>query len=250
MTPTDLQDLCEQGQSLLMETRYWDAERALARAEKIAWESRDWDTLARLYMPLQEARRQRRQRCGEGVVALDLISTGPGDNVDPHHVVTNFPHGQFLVAGWGTIQPAVDLRKLAEERGLYIETFLAATYPVQAGRAVVIVPTADVAVPAAEHDWSIDSLMGQLPAHCIVLNETQIPQGSRKGTTQTYAEVMALWERLAAPFLAAADNATDPIVKAVGYRQTIRVDYACELAHQRLSNVAAEMDARQRRKPA
>ena len=42
-----------------------------------AWRHRDWDTLARLYMPLQEARRQRRQRCGEGTVALDLAGPIP-----------------------------------------------------------------------------------------------------------------------------------------------------------------------------
>jgi hypothetical protein len=131
MTPTaDLHSLCETGQALLMETRYWEAERALARAEAVAWEARDWDALARLYMPLQEARRQRRQRCGEGVVALDLVPEGPADVVDPHHVLTNYPQGQVLVAGWGTIAPAVELRRIIAERGLYLETFLAAAYPV------------------------------------------------------------------------------------------------------------------------
>ena len=85
MTPSDVQALCEQGQQLLMETRYWDAERALAQAERIAWEARDWDTLARLYMPLQEARRQRRQRCGEGVIALDLLAEGASDQIDHGH---------------------------------------------------------------------------------------------------------------------------------------------------------------------
>jgi hypothetical protein len=57
---------------------------------------------------------------------------------------------------------------------------------------------------------------------------------------------MALWERLAAPFLAAADSSVDPIAKAVGYRKTIRVDYACELAHQHLSDLAKTMDRHRR----
>src|SRR5689334_16680589 len=95
----DLQTLCERGSALLMETRYWEAERLLARAEQTAWDARDWDTLGRVYMPLQEARRQRRQRCGEGAVALDLISEGPADDVKPEHVIANYPHGQLLVAG-------------------------------------------------------------------------------------------------------------------------------------------------------
>ena len=57
---------------------------------------------------------------------------------------------------------------------------------------------------------------------------------------------MALWERLYAPYLAAADAEVDPVAKMEGYRQTIRVDYACELAHQKLSDVAKAL-ARQAR---
>jgi len=33
----------------------------------------------------------------------------------------------------------------------------------------------------------------------------------------------------------------DPLSKFESYRKTIRVDYACELAHQKLSAVAREM---------
>src|SRR3954470_12169280 len=97
--PLSVQDLCELGSEQLVEMRYLEAEATLARAEAEAWAARDWDTLARLYMPLQEARRQRRQRCGEGVVALELIAHGPSDALDGQHVVENFPHGQLLVAG-------------------------------------------------------------------------------------------------------------------------------------------------------
>ena len=50
-----------------------------------------------------------------------------------------------------------------------------------------------------------------------------------------------MWERLHTPFLAAADAQSDPVAKMEGYRSTIRVDAACELAHQKLSDVAREM---------
>src|SRR6186713_2470944 len=129
MTPAALQDLCETGQALLMETRYLEAERALVAAEHEAWAARDWDTLARLYMPLQEARRQRRQRCGEGVVALDLLAQGPDDRLDGRHVVENYPHGQLLVAGWGSIEPAIEARRCQAQHELFVETFLGAVYP-------------------------------------------------------------------------------------------------------------------------
>jgi hypothetical protein len=52
---------------------------------------------------------------------------------------------------------------------------------------------------------------------------------------------MALWERLHVPFLAAADAEANPLRKIAGYRQTIEVDYACELAHQHLADVAREL---------
>src|SRR6059058_2834830 len=140
MSADDLQARCELGQQQLMRTEYLDAEATLAAAEADAWAARDFDTLSRLYMPLQETRRQRRQRCGEGVVALDLIATGPQDQIDGRQIVENYPHGQLLVAGWGTIAPALKVRELQREHKLYVETFLAAVYPVAGGgRAVVIV---------------------------------------------------------------------------------------------------------------
>ena len=235
-----LQDLCELGQQQLMETRYLEAEATLARAEREALAVPDWDLLSRLYMPLQETRRQRRQRCGEGIVRLDLLAEGPDDRVDARHVLEHYPHGQLLVAGWGTIAPAVEVRAMAAERGMYAETFLAAVFPADEGRAVVIMPTADVRLPAPLPQ-SLERLAAQLPANSLILRESELPSGPRKGTFETYGQVMAMWERLHAPFLAAADAQPDPILKIDGYRRTIAVDYACELAHQKLSDVARDL---------
>jgi hypothetical protein len=196
-------------------------------------------------MPLQETRRQRRQRCGEGTVSLDLIADGPGDRVDGLHVVENFPHGQLLVAGWGTIEPAIQVRKQQAAHGLYVETFLGAVFPVGGRRAVAIVALEDAELPEPV-DRTIEELLELLPPHTVVLHEAELPKGSRRGDTKTFAETMALWERLHQPFLAAADAQADPILRIDAYRRTIRVDYASEFAHQRLSNVAREL-ARQAR---
>lgn len=220
---------------------YLRAEAALVRAERLAWAARDWDTLSRLYMPLQEARRQRRQRCGEGTVVLDLVAQGPGDHLDPLHVVQNFPHGQLIVAGWGSTAPAAEVRGLAAKHELYVETFLAAAYPLDDGGevAVVLVPLESMQplLPPPE-PRSLEALAAAVPNGCVTLTPSSLPAGSRKGSTQTYAEVMALWERLHTPFLQAADREADAIARMEGYRKTIAVDYACELAHQRLSDVA------------
>ena len=53
---------------------------------------------------------------------------------------------------------------------------------------------------------------------------------------------MALWERLHTPFLAEADAQGDAVAKVEGYRKTIEVDYACELAHQKLSDAARRLE--------
>jgi hypothetical protein len=246
MTMQDVQSTCERGQELLMRTQYLEAEAVLVEAEAEAWAQKDFDTLARLYMPLQEARRQRRQRCGEGVVALDLFAQGPTDHVDGRRVVENYPHGQLLVAGWGTIEPALQVRRLQVEHQLYVETFLGAVYPVGGKRAVVVVPLAGVTLPEPS-PRSIDELLKLLPAHSVVLHEDELPQGSRPGDPDTFARVMSLWERLHQPFLAAADMLTDPLQKIAGYRRTIEVDYACELAHQKLSDAAHELARRARK---
>jgi hypothetical protein len=243
---SDLQSRCELGQQQLMRTQYLEAEATLADAEQEAWAKRDFDTLSRLYMPLQEARRQRRQRCGEGIVALNLIATDADDRVDGQRIVANYPHGQLLVAGWRSLEPALEVRRLQRQHMLYLESFLAAVIPAGSGKVIVIVPTADVDLPTGEFA-SVDQLMRRLPAHCIVLAESELPAEARKGDTNTYAQVMAMWERLHTPFLAAADMQRQPMQKIEGYRRTIVVDYACELAHQKLSQAAREQLQLQRR---
>jgi hypothetical protein len=233
-------ELAEIGSEQLFRMQYLDALATLEQAEAVAWESRDWDLLSRLYMPLQETRRQIRQRCGEGTVKLDIFATSLGDPPDPQIVATQIPHGQVLLAGWGSIAPAVKLRRLARERKLYLETFLAAVYPVGTGRAVVIVPSEHVILPEPL-PRSIDQLIALLPPHSIVKADREIPAGAQRGTAETYAMTMDLWERLHAPFLAAADQTADPVQRIAAYRATIGVDSACELAHQRLSAVAHEL---------
>jgi hypothetical protein len=245
---SDLQSLCELGQTQLMAMSYLGAIATLERAEQFAWETEDFDTLSRLYFPLQEARRQKRQRCGEGVVRLDLVAKSPDDaTVDPEKIVASHPHGQLLIAGWASIEPARRVRHIAKKKSLYLETFLAAVYPLgnDAGTALVVVPTDDVALPKAG-PWRIDELVKHVSPHSIVQDASALSVGDRKGTTATFAETMAVWEMLAAPFLAMADATTDPVQKMKGYRRAIEVDEACELAHQNLAMTARQVDRERR----
>jgi hypothetical protein len=238
----DLQSHCELGQEALMRMDYLEAERLLAAAERVAWDARDFDTLSRLYMPLQEARRQRRQRCGEGIVRLDLVAQSPNDHIRGREVLENYPFGQLLVAGWASIEPALEVRRLQHELGLYVETFLAAVYPTtDRGLAVIVAPLADTALPRAAEPRSFADLQRCLPERCLLFGGSDLPTGDRRGTPQTYAETMSLWERLHTPFLVEADAEIDPMRRIEGYRRTIEVDYAAELPHQKLSDTARSL---------
>ncbi len=239
-----LQELCELGQEALVRTDYLRAESLLVEADALATMLLDFDTLSRLYMPLQEARRQRRQRCGEGVVRLDLIAQSAAEPFDAEQIVAKYPHGQLLVAAWKSIEPALHIRSLQRERNLFVETFLGIALPISNGPPiVVIIPEALDArlIPNDTETMSIAQVIGRLPYNSQVYRFDELPAGERRGTTQTYAEIMAMWEQLSRPFLKAGDYANDLQTKINTYRRAIEVDYACELAHQNLSAAAAKL---------
>ena len=243
MSALDLQALCDDGQQRLMRMDYLGAEAALERAEAIALEVEDFDTLGRLYFPLQEARRQRRQVCGEGVVRLDLWAGGPDGQPEPAQIVSQYPHGQLLVAGWADVTPAVRVRELARARGLYVETFLGAVYPIvpDGSRCVIaVLPLADVSLPPADValGGDLEGLIRRLPPFSLVLADDEFVHGERRGTADTFAVTMKMWEELHLPFLNAARATADPRWRIEAYRQAIRVDYACEKAHQWLAETA------------
>ena len=135
--------------------------------------------------------------------------------------------------------PALKVRELQQSLNLYVETFLAAAYPVGGARAIAIVPLDAVKLPDPT-PRSIDELLRLLPPHSIVLHENELPKGVQKGTWQTFARRDGHVGSLHAPFLAQADMTREPMQKIEAYRKTIEVDYACELAHQKLADVARQ----------
>lgn len=234
MGSSSLQDLCARGQEALARTDYFAAERFLVEAEAAALERRDFDTLSRLYMPLQETRRQRRQRAGEGVVRLDLV-----DPPSPEQIVKRYPHGQLLVAAPASVEPAWRARSLAYEGGLFLDVLLGAVYTINAASVIAVVPDTRVTLPGRVS--SLDQLVRQLPPHAIVLGESDLPAGDQRGSDQTYALTMSIYERLHQPALAQAMSCTDPMQRILQLRNVIEIDYACEIAHQAISSAARRL---------
>ena len=210
-------------------------------AEREAIARHDWDSLSRLYMPLQEARRQRRLRCGEGVVCLDLLATGPDDSLQGQQVIENYPHAQLLVAGWANIEPALEVRRLQPRHELYVEAFLGAVYPLAGGKTVVtIVPDGREVLPDAR-PRSADALRDLLPKGSLVIPVEELPVGASRGNVESFGRMEAIWEQLHRPYLAAADAIDTPLRRIEAYRHVIEIDYACELAHQNLAGAAREL---------
>ena len=192
-------------------------------------------------MPLQEARRQRRRRTLEGPISLNLVSQSPSDHIEGRHVIENYPHGTLLVAGWGTIEPALQVRKLQARFKLLIDVFLSATYPpIGGGHAIVIVPHDRVVLPEIRpRRWQ--DFPRLMPLHSIILRESELPEGLVPPTPERIALVEQWWEKLHYPFLREARDTADPRKRIDAYRKVLRVDYACEFAHQELAATAKEL---------
>ena len=241
MKVDELQELCGQGQDLLVAQKYIEAEQALVRAEHEALHRGDWDTLARLYMPLQEARRQRRQQTVQGPSCLNLISQGAGDHIEGRHVIENYPLGSLLVAGWGSIEPALQVRKFQARFKLLIDVFLAAVYPlIGGGHAIIIVPHDKGILPEVRpRRWQ--DFPRLMPHHSLILRESELPAGTSPPSPQRVAQIEQWWEKLHLPFLREARDTADPRKRIEAYRKVLRVDYACEFAHQELAATAREL---------
>lgn len=244
MTTDVLQELCAAGQDLLSRQDYLEAERKLLQAERDALHLGDWDTLARLYMPLQEARRQRRQQTLLGGFCLDLVSQGSADEIDGRHVIENYPQGTLLVAGWGSIEPAIQVRRLQTRFRLNVDVFLGAVFPlIGGGHAVVICPHENVVLPDVRpRRW--EDLPKSMPHYSLIMREEVLPAGQHPSTPERVERAEKWWELLSDPYLAIARGQGDLLKRIDAYRKTIRVDYACEFAHQELAATARERTRR------
>ena len=79
-----IDEIMEAASLSLHDTRYWECEALCLRALEKAYTSQEYERMARIVMPLQEARRQKRQLAEDaaderGVVVLDERPTGTGE---------------------------------------------------------------------------------------------------------------------------------------------------------------------------
>ncbi|MHB1155960.1 MAG: hypothetical protein ACYC26_03870 [Phycisphaerales bacterium] len=117
--PHPIDALMEQAGESLAGMRYLECERFCQRAIALARQAGDMDRLARIVMPLEEARRQRRQTAEDAGVTVLAEKLSPGEIVQRH------PRGcLMLLAPPFDANDVAAVRELAVQRGLFIETLL------------------------------------------------------------------------------------------------------------------------------
>lgn len=117
--PNQIDALMEQAGAALAGMRYLECERFCQRALALARQADDMDRLARIVMPLEEARRQRRQTAEDAGVTVLTEKLSPGEIVQRH------PRGcLMLLAPPFDANDVAAVRELAAQRGLFVEALL------------------------------------------------------------------------------------------------------------------------------
>lgn len=163
MNETDLDTLMDHASELLVQRDYLECERLCEKALSMARANDDYDRIARILLPLQEARRQRRQIAADaGVHVYDDEKQPLQDILNAHDAGCI-----LLIAPPYTPDDAAELRKLARESERYLEVIC-----IDAMRMRGLFLDAQQAIGDAELAWiaragspreQLDQLLNALP---------------------------------------------------------------------------------------
>lgn len=144
MTRAPLESIMEPASEALAKMDYLTCEDRCLEALGLAKQAGDWSQYARVLLPLQEARRQRRLIAAEGVIRL---GTGglPGDPMD---WITRCQAGCVIVTQPHDAGVAEDLIHQTQRQRLYVEVLWVDNQP-------------------QAHDWMITALTG-IDSRCSV----------------------------------------------------------------------------------
>lgn len=120
-----LQSLMEQASQALADMDYLACEDLCLQALDIARKNEDWPDYARVLLPLQESRRQRRVIAAEGTIRLGTSDLPPDLPPDPITWLGNLQIGCVLVTHPHSAQTARQLVENARRQHLYIEVLFA-----------------------------------------------------------------------------------------------------------------------------
>lgn len=154
MPTTDLDQLMDQASLKLVKMQYLEAEALCEQALQMAYDRKLWGYFARITLPLQECRRQRRMIAAEGTIVLGTDHLGD----DPIPGLDQLTSGCVVFTGPQAIEQArVLLRKIqAKPRHLLVlaTTTGQTSWHVQSANA----PMLTVDFPAPPADWQHQTL--------------------------------------------------------------------------------------------
>jgi len=118
---SDVDTIMEQASLALKRMDYLGCEAHCLKALALTRENQDWPNYARVLLPLQEARRQRRMIAADGVVRL-----GSNDLGQPSEWIEKLSNGGcILLTHPHTIDQARELCQTTRSRDLYVEVLYA-----------------------------------------------------------------------------------------------------------------------------
>jgi len=243
--------LWDEGQSHLTAGRYVAARSLLERASEMAWRARDARSLARIYLPLLEARRLIRYRAAEGRIVI-------GGGISPlpaRRQLRQFEHateGTFLVCAeapraW---RLAHDIPAVARRTGHCLEALLLFHHGHETRLASPGEPTFAAGLPVT---WTEDPAAAIASSTDPALVVPLPPAGAYDGTGPGLGgvareSVLIAWEALALRWQSRhpLPSGAGPGDELLWLRQALRIDPACEPITMRLIAVAEGVERRRR----
>ena len=228
-----LDQMMEAASESLAGRRYFDCERHCRKALAVAKQQNDWTYYARILLPLQEARRQRRLIAAEGAVRLGTktLCDAAEDRL------TRLAAGSIVLTHPYDARAACDLRSRIWQQGCYFEVLFADN-------------------PPSADPWQITTFSGTMATCCVAAPDADwidrwlnIPENQEHSDNNQRVDIGKPTQRPVDWFLDAYESLGNTALATVrpsfGDLEKIGVIERCleavpdhEILHQRLREVA------------
>jgi len=234
------------GQDHLVAGRYVAARRALESAEALAWRAADPQSLARIYLPLLEARRQIRYNAGDGLILITSPTDSPAAQKKSLDQFLAAPAGTVLFttpATAGAIRRVIavveNINRRARRTGQWFEALLLLTKNKERRLTTAADPFFAAGLPVIDSPAPLAASTDphlQIPLPPAGLYSTGPEQVAARESLLIAWEALALkWQHRHAPPTKTAWQ------ELAWLRKTLRVDPACEPVTMRLIALAESL---------
>jgi hypothetical protein len=228
-TTSALEQRWDLGQSALAAGRYVAAQQHLEAAERLAWRQRDLASLARLTLPLLEARRQIRHNAVDGTLVIDDPAR-PGAEARLSAEFLEQPAGTILLVGRRQRRLAAGVQYAQRRTGRCLEALLLVPGPHRRRRLASLAdPVFAAGLPTHTTTLPDDVIQPADPADLTVPLPPAGTYAPRDRLHAVAREALLLaWEALALKWQARHPAGPGAWSELAWLRGALRVDPACE----------------------